>query len=568
MLTSWSPDWMFASVAAPLVSPNTQIAVYGVDTSGRGSHTIYFKNLKNGRLLRDALHHVTDNLVWANDSQTLFYVKEHPDTLRPYRVYRHTLGTNPQEDVLVYEERDEALSCSIFKSASRKYIFIDSRGTLSNEYKYLDAGNPVGSWRVFAPQQANHEYSVDHWKDRFYIRTNLDSVNFRMMTASADQTAVEHWKELIPNRNEGLLEDFNVLRAGLVTQERKDGLTRLRVIPWSGEAQQYVDFGQTDYSAYPASCGRFEEKSFCYVYTSLNTPSSLYRYNLATHAKTLMQRNEVLGGFDSTNYNIERVFATAKDGARIPISLVYRKGFRKNGTSPILLEAYGAYGDNTDPVFDPFLISLLDRGFVYGIAHVRGGEELGRKWYEDGRLLKKKNSFTDFIACAEYLVQQRYADPKRVFAEGASAGGLLIAAVTNMRSDLFRGVVAEVPWVDVLTTLLDDTIPGVATEYDEWGNPSDKQYYDYIRSYSPYDQIKRQRYPNMLVTSAWHDSQVPYWEPAKWVAKLRATKTDDNRLVLKTDMTAGHDGASGRDRQYRDVAFKYAFLLDLANITK
>jgi len=483
-------------------------------------------------------------------------------------VYRHSLKTDPRHDVLVYEEKDDTFNCHVFKSASRKYLFIDSSGRRSNEYHYLKADNPTDSWRVLTSRQQNHEYSVDHWKDSFYIRTNLDSMSFRMMKTSIAQTAVEHWKSVTPSRNDFLLEDFSLFQVGLVAQERKDGRVRLHVIPWSGEDQHYVEFGRPGYSAYAASCGALEENSFCYAYSSLDTPNSLYRYDLATHATTLMYQKVILGGFDSSNYHTERIYATAKDGVRIPISLVYHKGLRKNGASPVLLEAYGAYGDSMDPAFDPFLVSLLDRGFVYGIVHVRGGGEFGQKWHEDGRLLKKKNSFTDFIACVEYLVQEKYADPKRVFAKGASAGGTLIAAVINMRPDLFLGVVAEVPWVDVLTTSLDDTIPGVTLEYDEWGDPSEKQYYDYIRSYSPYDQIKRQRYPNIMVTAALHDSQVQYWEPAKWVAKLRATKADNNRLLLRTEMEAGHDGVSGRDRQYQDTAFKYAFLLDLSNITQ
>lgn len=558
----------FCSVTFPAVSSGQDLIAYGVDTVGRRFYTIHIKNLATGEVLKDRIPNVTGNLAWANDNRTLFYTRQHPVTLRSYQVLRHVIGSDPAQDTLVYEEKDETFRCFVFKTKSKRYLMIGSTQTLSTEYRYLDAAAPEGAFRVFLPRQRDHEYSLDHFQDHFYIRTNLKARNFRLMKTPVTRTALENWQEVLPHRDDVLLQDFEIFRDHLVAVERKDGLTRLRVMPWSGRGEHYVDFGEPAYLAFPTDNYEFDTNLLRYTYSSLTTPNSVYDYNMATRQKTLLKREEVLGGFDSANYQAERIYAAAPDGVRVPISLVYRKGFRKDGTHPLLLYGYGSYGNSTEASFNPYRVSLLDRGFVYAIAHIRGGQELGRAWYEDGKLLHKKNTFTDFIACAEHLIKQKYADPKRVFAQGASAGGLLMGAVINLRPDLFRGVIAGVPFVDVVTTMLDDSIPLTTNEYDEWGNPNDKRYYDYMLSYSPYDQVEAKAYPNLLVTTALHDSQVQYWEPAKWVAKLRALKTDNNRLLLKTRMEAGHGGVSGRYQRYRQIAFEYAFLLDLAGITQ
>jgi len=560
--------YKFCSVTFPAVSSGQNLIAYGVDTVGRRFYTIHIKNLATGEILRDRIPNVTGNVAWANDNRTLFYARQHPVTLRSYQIFRHVVGTDPAQDALVYEEKDDTFRCFVFKTKSKRYLMIGSSQTLSTEYRYLEADKPDGQFRVFLPRQRDHEYRLDHFQDHFYIRTNLKAKNFRLMKTPVTRTGPENWQEVLPHRDDVLFEDFEVFRDHLVAVERKDGLTRLRVMPWSGRGEHYVDFGEPAYLAFPTDNYEFDTNLLRYTYSSLTTPNSVYDYNMATRQKTLLKREEVLAGFDSANYQAERLYATASDGVRVPISLVYRKGFRKDGTHPLLLYGYGSYGNSTEASFNPYRISLLDRGFVYAIAHIRGGQELGRAWYEDGKLLKKKNTFTDFIACAEHLIQQKYADPKRVFAQGASAGGLLMGAVINLRPDLFRGVIAGVPFVDVVTTMLDDSIPLTTNEYDEWGNPNDKRYYDYMLSYSPYDQVQAKAYPNLLVTTALHDSQVQYWEPAKWVAKLRAMKTDNNRLLLKTRMEAGHGGVSGRYQRYRQIAFEYAFLLDLAGITQ
>ena len=560
--------YKFCSVTFPAVSSGQNLIAYGVDTVGRRFYTIHIKNLATGEILRDRIPNVTGNVAWANDNRTLFYARQHPVTLRSYQIFRHVVGTDSAQDALVYEEKDDTFRCFVFKTKSKRYLMIGSSQTLSTEYRYLEADKPDGQFRVFLPRQRDHEYRLDHFQDHFYIRTNLKAKNFRLMKTPVTRTGPENWQEVLPHRDDVLFEDFEVFRDHLVAVERKDGLTRLRVMPWSGRGEHYVDFGEPAYLAFPTDNYEFDTNLLRYTYSSLTTPNSVYDYNMATRQKTLLKREEVLAGFDSANYQAERLYATASDGVRVPISLVYRKGFRKDGTHPLLLYGYGSYGNSTEASFNPYRISLLDRGFVYAIAHIRGGQELGRAWYEDGKLLKKKNTFTDFIACAEHLIQQKYADPKRVFAQGASAGGLLMGAVINLRPDLFRGVIAGVPFVDVVTTMLDDSIPLTTNEYDEWGNPNDKRYYDYMLSYSPYDQVQAKAYPNLLVTTALHDSQVQYWEPAKWVAKLRAMKTDNNRLLLKTRMEAGHGGVSGRYQRYRQIAFEYAFLLDLAGITQ
>ncbi|MDW8353596.1 MAG: S9 family peptidase [Bryobacterales bacterium] len=557
----------FCSVLPPAISSGQDLMAYAVDTVGRRFYTLRFKNLTTGETLPDVIPNVTGNVAWANDNRTIFYAKQDPTTLRSYQIYRHVLGSDPRTDRLVYEERDETFTCYVFKTKSKKYLMIASRQTLSTEYRFLDADRPEGDFQVFLPRRREHEYRLDHYGDHFYIVTNHQAKNFRLMRTPVSRTGMEHWEEILPHRADVLLEDIEIFRDYLVVSERRNGLIQLRVRPWSGAEEHYLDFGEPAYVASPINNYEFDTPWLRFSYSSMTTPPSVYDYNMATRERKLLKREEVLGGFDSTKYQTERIYARAPDGVRVPISLVYRKDrFRKDGTNPLLLYGYGSYGASMDARFDPFRISLLDRGFVYALAHIRGGEEMGRQWYEDGKLLKKKNTFTDFIACAEHLIREKYADPKRIFAWGASAGGLLIGAVVTMRPDLFTGVIAEVPFVDVVTTMLDETIPLTTNEYDEWGDPNDKKYYDYMLSYSPYDQTKPAAYPHMLVTTGFHDSQVQYWEPAKWVAKLRAVKKDRNRLLLKTEMQAGHGGLSARDDRYREIAFRYAFLLDLAGI--
>jgi oligopeptidase B len=556
----------YCSVQRPVISPESDIAAYAVDTVGRRFYTIHFKNLTTGKVLKQAIPQVTENAAWANDNKTLFYVKQHPSTLRAYQVYRHVLGTRASADVLVYEEKDETYSCHIFKTKSKKYIMIALQQTLASEYRYLDASTPAGKFKIVEPRRRDHEYAVDHFQDHFYIRTNDQAKNFRLMKTPVEKTGLANWREVIAHREEVLLGDFEIFRHHLVVEERSNALMQLRIRPWSGAGEHYIDFGEPAYAVFAAENHEFDTPVLRYRYSSLTTPLSVFDYHMDAKEKKLLKRQEVLGGFDASNYVTGREWAVASDGRRVPISLVYRKGFQKNGQSPLLLYGYGSYGISMDAEFNPFVVSLLDRGFVYAIAHVRGGQEMGRRWYEDGRQLAKMNTFTDFIACAEHLVMRKYAAPGRVFAKGGSAGGLLMGAVVNLKPRLFKGVIANVPFVDVVTTMLDDTIPLTTGEYDEWGNPNEKKFYDYILSYSPYDQVKAQDYPNLLVTTGLHDSQVQYWEPAKWVAKLRALKTGKNRLLLKTKMEAGHGGASGRYERWRDTAFEYAFVLDLAGL--
>jgi oligopeptidase B len=556
----------YFSVGGWAVSSGQDILAYAVDTNGRRIYTTYLKNLKTGELLPDVIPEVTENLTWANDNRTLFYAKQDPVTLRACRIYRHILGTNPQEDELVFEEKDETFSTYVFKTKSKKFFMIVSSQTLSQEYRYLPTDDPFGELKVFWPREGDHEYHVEHFGARFLIRTNDQATNFRLMTTPLTQTAKEHWQEIVSHREDVLLRDFDIFNEFLVLEERKHGLTQVRVVPWSGSGEHYLSFDEPAYTAALGANPALDTSTLRFEYTSLTTPVSVYDYDMCTRIKTLLKQEEVLGGFKSADYVTERRYVPAKDGSEIPLSMVYRKGTRQGGQNPLLLYGYGSYGISVDPAFSSPRLSLIDRGFIFAIAHVRGGQELGRQWYEGGKLLKKKNTFTDFIACAEYLIRENFTNPAKLFAMGRSAGGLLMGAVINMRPDLFQGVVAEVPFVDVVTTMLDSSIPLTTVEYDEWGDPNEKEYYDYMLSYSPYDNVEAKNYPNLLVTAGLYDSQVQYWEPAKWVAKLRALKTDSNRLVLKTNMDAGHGGASGRFSRHRETAFSYAFLLVLAGI--
>jgi oligopeptidase B len=487
-------------------------------------------------------------------------------TLRSYKVMKHVLGTPISEDKEIYVERDETFSTFVYKTKSKKYMIIASSQTLSTESRFLDADNPDGQFQIVQPREKNHEYLIDHYEDKFYIRTNLDAKNFRLMETPVDNTTKENWKEVIPHRDDVMLQGFEVFKNHLVLSERMNGLTQIRVIKWADRSEHYLDFGEAAYLAFISTNPDFDTDLLRYGYTSLTTPSSTFDYDMNTKEKTLLKQQEVLGGFDPANYVTERHFATARDGTKVPISLVYRKGLEKDGDNPLLLSGYGSYGSSREPTFSSVRLSLLDRGFVYAIPHIRGGSEMGRYWYEEGKLFNKKNTFTDFIACAEYLIEQKFTNPDKMFAMGGSAGGLLMGAVMNMRPDLWKGILAGVPWVDVITTMLDDSIPLTTSEFDEWGDPKQKDYYDYMLSYSPYDNVESKEYPAMLVTTGYHDSQVQYFEPAKWVAKLRALKTDSNPLIFHINMEGGHGGVSGRFRRLRETALEYAFMLDLVGI--
>ncbi len=556
----------FFHVAGHTVSYDNNLIAYGVDTVSRRKYTIYFKNLKTGEILKDQIPITSGRAAWANDSKTVFYAVKDEETLRPYKIMRHVLGTEVSTDKEVFNEPDVTFNTFVYKSKSKKFIFIASYHTLYSEYRFLAADNPEEEFKIIQPREKDLLYGIDHYQDKFYIMTNWEAKNFRLMETPIDKTTKENWKEVIPHRKDVLLEQFEVFKDFLVVNERKNGLTHLRIIKWDDQSEHYLDFGEETYVAYIAHNPEFDTDLLRYGYMSLTTPNSIFDYNMKTKEKKLLKQQEVVGDFDPKNYKAERLYATAKDGIKIPISLVYRKGLEKNGDNPCLLYGYGSYGASMDPYFSSVRLSLLDRGFVFAIAHIRGGQEMGRWWYEDGKLLKKKNTFTDFIACAEHLIAEKFTRPEKLFANGASAGGLLMGAVVNMRPDLFKGIIAGVPWVDVITTMLDDSIPLTTAEFDEWGDPKKKEYYDYMISYSPYDNVEAKDYPAMMVTTGLHDSQVQYFEPAKWVAKLRALKTNDNLLILDTDMSSGHGGASGRFQRYKRTALMYAFMLDQLGI--
>jgi oligopeptidase B len=553
----------YYQVGGLTVSPDGQWLAYGVDTVSRRQYTIYIKNLEKGEVLTDVIPQTSGSVAWASDNKTFFYTIKNPVTLREERIKRHVTGTDVQQDKEIFYEKDETFSTGVSRSKSGKFIMIESGSTVSTEFRILDAAKPAGDFQVFQPRQRDLLYQIDHQDNQFYIVTNWDAVNFRLMQCPQDKTARNNWKEVIPHRPDVLLQEIELFRDHLVLSERKNGLTQLRVINPHTKEDYYLKF---DEPAYVASIGinpEFDTKVLRYTYTSMTTPVSTYDYNMDSKTSELRKRQEVLGGYDPKNYVTERLYVVARDGAKVPVSVVYKKGFEKNGKMPLLLYGYGSYGHSIEPAFSSARLSLLDRGFAYAIAHIRGGEEMGRQWYEDGKLFKKMNTFTDFIDCADYLVKEHYTDSTHLYAMGGSAGGLLMGAVVNMRPELWNGVIAAVPFVDVVTTMLDESIPLTTGEFDEWGNPKKKDYYDYMKSYSPYDNVTAKAYPNMLVTTGLHDSQVQYWEPAKWVAKLRELKTDHHLLLLHTNMEAGHGGASGRFKSLEDVALQYAFLLEL-----
>jgi oligopeptidase B len=552
------------------VSPDNRFASFGVDTVGRRIYTIKIKNLETNEILPDVIENATGGSVWANDNHTLFYTRQDKVTLRANQIFKHKLQTSADQDILVFEEKDETFNVSVGKEKSRKYIVIGSESTMTTEYRIVNSDTPDAEFKVFQPRVRGLEYSISHFGDSFYILTNKDkATNFKLMKTPENATEKKHWKEVIAHRDDVLLEDIEIFSNYLVVEERFNGLNHIRIMPWSGEGEYYLPFGSETYNAYTTTNVDFDTDILRYSYQSLATPSSVIDFNMKTKEKEIKKEQAVLGGqFDKNNYVEERVWASAKDGIKVPISLVYRKDLKKDGTNPLLQYAYGSYGVTMEPYFSTTRLSLLDRGFIYAIAHIRGGEDLGRQWYEDGKLLKKKNTFTDFIDCSQFLIQEKYTSPAHLYAEGGSAGGLLMGAVVNMAPELYHGVIAQVPFVDVVTTMLDDSIPLTTGEYDEWGNPNKKEYYDYMLSYSPYDNVKNQTYPNMLVTTGLHDSQVQYWEPAKWVAKLRTHKKDTTVLYLHTNMDAGHGGASGRFEAIKELAKEFAFLLDLEEIKK
>lgn len=560
----------FFQLGGMSVSPDNKLVLFSTDVVGRRIYTMQVKNLETGKLLADKIENVDGRGVWANDNKTFFYVTQDKKTLRSDKVYRHQLGSTDKKDALIYEEKDDTFNVSIGKEKSKKYIVIESGSTLTTEYQILPTDNPLGTFKVFQPRVRGLEYSISHYGDSFYILTNKDkATNFKLMKTPENATTKENWKDLISHRKDVLIEDIDIFRDFLVVSERSNGLNKIRIMPWSGSGEYYLPFESETYTAYTTTNIDFDTDILRYAYQSMGTPSSVIDFNMKTKTKEIKKEQEVLGGkFDKKNYIEERLWATATDGTKIPISVMYKKGIKKDGKNPLLLYAYGSYGSSMDPYFSSTRLSLLDRGFIYAIAHIRGGEDLGRDWYENGKLLKKKNTFTDFIDCSKFVIEQKLTSPKHLYAEGGSAGGLLMGVIVNTAPELYNGVIAQVPFVDVITTMLDDSIPLTTGEYDEWGNPNDKTYYDYMKSYSPYDNIKAQAYPNMYVSTGLHDSQVQYWEPAKWVAKLRALKTDKNLLFLDTNMDAGHGGASGRFESLKELAKEFAFLLDLEGIKK
>jgi oligopeptidase B len=557
----------YFDIGGKSVSEDNKLLVYGVDTVSRRQYTLYVKNLETGETLSDKIENTTGGATWANDNKTLFYTVKDPLTLRSYRIYKHKLGTEQSEDEMVFEEKDDTFSTFVYKSKSRDYLIIGSFQTLASEYRILSANDPDGDWKVFEPRQRDHEYRIAHYEGDFYIVTNWEAKNFRLMKTPQNKTSKDNWTEVIAHRPSTLLEGIEIFKDYLVVEERTNGLNQIQVRRWDGSGDYYMEFQDPAYTAYVSANPEFDTEVLRYGYTSMTTPNSVYDFNMASKERELLKQQKVLGGeFSPDNYDSERFFVKADDGAEVPLTIVYRKGFKKDGNSPILLYAYGSYGNSIDPYFSSVRLSLLDRGFAFAIAHIRGGQEMGRSWYEDGKLLKKKNTFTDFIDCGEYLIENKYTSKDHLYAMGGSAGGLLMGAIINMAPDMWNGVVAAVPFVDVVSTMLDEDIPLTTGEYDEWGNPNVKEYYDYIKSYSPYDNIEKKSYPNLLITTGYWDSQVQYWEPAKWISRLRDMRTGDNKLLLHTNMDAGHGGASGRFERYKEVALEYAFLLDLEGI--
>ncbi|MDC9722231.1 MAG: S9 family peptidase [Urechidicola sp.] len=558
----------FYSLKGLSVSPNNKLAIFGVDTVSRRQYSLQIKDLETGLICPDKIENTTGSGTWANDNKTIFYTKQDAETLRNYKIFKHILGTDSSEDIEVYHETDDTFNTFVYKTKSQKYIVIGSYSTVSTEYQIISADNPTGDFKIIQKRERDLEYSVAHYNNHFYILTNKDkAINFKLMKTSEEATSKENWEELIPHRKDVLLEDISIFKNHLVLEERANGLNKIRIIRWDGTKDFYLPFDEETYSAGVYANPEFDTNIIRYNYNSMTTPSSVIDFNMDNFSKEIKKEQEVLGGkFDKNNYKSERLWATATDRNKIPISLVYRKDTELNEKTPLLLYAYGSYGYTIGDGFSSTRLSLLDRGFVFAITHVRGGEYLGRNWYDSGKLLNKKNTFTDFIDCAKFLINKNYTSNNHLYCMGGSAGGLLIGAVINMNPELFKAAIAAVPFVDVVTTMLDESIPLTTGEYDEWGNPNNKEYYDYIKSYSPYDNVENKSYPNLLITAGFHDSQVQYFEPAKWVAKLRNQTKNKNILLLHTDMKVGHGGASGRFDGLKDVAREYAFLIDLESV--
>lgn len=552
------------------ISEDNTMAAFGIDLVSRRKYTIQFKNLETGELLPEKIENTTGRAIWTNDNKTVYYTRKDEETLRSNQIFKHVLGTSQEDDELVYQEDDETYNTFVYKTKSKKFIVIGSGSTLTTEYQIASAEEGTGDFKVFQKRERGLEYSIAHYGEEFYVLTNKDkATNFKLMKTSELETEKENWEEVIPHRNDVLLEDVDIFKDFLVVSERANGLNKIRITRWDGTVDYYLPFDNETYTAFPTSNLDFDTEILRYGYNALNTPSSIIDFNMVTKEKEVKKEQEVLGGkFKKENYVMERIWATARDGVKVPVSIIYHKDTKKNGKAPLLQYAYGSYGSTIDPSFSSIRLTLLDRGFIYAIAHVRGGEYLGRQWYEDGKLLKKKNTFTDFIDVSKHLIASDYTSSDHLYASGGSAGGLLMGAVVNMAPELYNGVIAAVPFVDVVTTMLDDSIPLTTGEYDEWGNPNTKEYYEYMKSYSPYDNAFAKAYPNIFVTTGYHDSQVQYWEPAKWVAKLRENNTGTNQILFYCDMDAGHGGASGRFEALKEIAKDYAFLLDLENINK
>jgi oligopeptidase B len=555
----------FYSLGVHQISPSHKLLAYSFDTTGGERYSLRIKDLQTGELLPDVIDSISRSVEWANDNKTLFYAVA-DEAWRTYKLFRHTLGDDAENDELIFHEKDDAFFLGIDKSKSQEYIFLVLESMTTSEVHFLDADNPYGKFRIIHPRQQDVEYSTYHHGDNFYIVTNEDAKNFKLMRAPVSEPTRKNWKEVISHRDSVKLDRIEVFQDYMVLYEREDGLRQIRVNDFATGRIHKIEFPEPVYTCWGEWNPDYKSQLLRFNYASLVTPNSVYDYNMKTRDRELKKQKEVLGGYDPEEYQSERAFATADDGTRIPISMVYRKGMVKDGNNPLYLYGYGAYGASMDPWFSSNRLSLLDRGFIFAIAHVRGGGEMGRYWYEDGKLLNKKNTFTDFIAVAEHLIAENYTSSEKLVIDGASAGGLLIGAVVNMRPDLFEAVIADVPFVDLINTMRDESIPLTVIEWEEWGNPNKEDYYDYMMSYSPYDNVKAQDYPNMLILAGLNDTRVQYWEPAKWTAKLRAMKTDKNRLLLKTEMGSGHGGVSGRYSRLREIAFDYAFVLDVLGI--
>ena len=550
------------------ISTNNKLTAFATDTVSRRQYTLRIKNLETGEIYKDEIKNTTGGSTWANDNKTLFYTKKDPKTLRSYKVFKHILGTPTSEDVEVYHEKDETFGTFVYKTKSKKYIVVGSFNTISTEYQVLEANNPNGLLKMIQPRERNLEYDIAHYKDHFYIKTNKDGAfNFKLMKTPESNTNKENWVDVIPHRKDTLLEEISIFKDYLVLEERNEGLNKIRIKCWDNSSDYYLPFDEETYSADVLSNADFDTEIIRYSYNSMTTPASVIDFNMKNQTKEIKKEQEVLGGkFDKQNYTSKRIWVPARDGKKVALSIVYHKKIKINKNTPVLQYAYGSYGHIISDGFSTTRLSLLDRGFIFAIAHVRGSEYLGRDWYDDGKMLNKQNTFNDFVDCSKYLIEKKYTSKEHLYAMGGSAGGLLMGAIVNMNPELYNGIIAAVPFVDVVSTMLDESIPLTTGEYDEWGNPNNKEYYNYIKSYSPYDQVERKEYPNMLVTTGYFDSQVQYWEPAKWVAKLRDLKTDNNLLFLQTNMDTGHGGASGRFDALKETARDYTFLLALEEL--